>query len=384
MSQHRRILIIAGEASGDRLAARVLHEAAAIAVDRSLTLDIYGIGGALCKAEGMHCYYDSKEMSVVGFQEVAKRYRFFKRVFNEMVALFDDPATRPDVLLLVDYPGFNIRLAAEAKKRKINVIYYVSPQVWAWKPSRVQKIVASVDRMLVIFPFEKEIYTNAGLDRTSFIGHPLVEIIDEEARQFLSREAFARKHDLDASKQWLPVFPGSRKEEVRRHLAIMVEAACELQAAQDLLPVVVESASLEPGIYEHLPSSVKRFRSSSDIHQLLHYSNVGILKSGTTTLEAALCGLPGVICYRTSWLTYWMAKSLIKLKYIGLANIVLGKKLYPELIQAEMTPAAIVRAITDVLVNESSFRADLAHIRSLLQSDEQSPSKKAAEFLLTT
>jgi lipid-A-disaccharide synthase len=369
-----RILLIAAEASADRLAARVISEAKKLGA-----MEFIGIGGDKCKAVGMTCYYTPAEMSVVGFFEVAKRYSFFRRVFEEMVARLDDPKTRPDKILLVDYPGFNIRFAAEAKKRNIEVIYFVSPQVWAWKPSRVEKIVASVSRMLVIFPFEVDIYKKAGLAQTEFVGHPLVEIIDEEKKTYISREAFANKYRLNPTQGWLLVFAGSRNEEVRRHLDIMCKAAGIVAAKLNLQPIVVESPIVTESLYTTAPKSFSHFRNAEDTHQLMNYAQLGILKSGTTTLEAALAGLPGVICYKTSWPTYWMARMLVTLNYIGLANIVLGKQLYPELLQSAMTPSAIADEL--MKIDQKQFKAELASVRSMLESEGSSPSKNVAQYL---
>src|SRR5579862_5496852 len=153
-----KILTIAGEASGDRLAGRALANARKIAASMGNTLDLYGIGGAACKNAGMDCMYTPEQMSVVGFFEVARRYNFFRKVFKHIVSFLDSPALKPDILFLIDYPGFNIKLAKEARKRGIRVVFYVSPQVWAWKASRIKEIAASVDEMIVIFPFEEELY----------------------------------------------------------------------------------------------------------------------------------------------------------------------------------------------------------------------------------
>ncbi|MBS1902631.1 MAG: lipid-A-disaccharide synthase [Bacteroidetes bacterium] len=378
----RKVMIIAGETSGDRLAARAIREANEQAARTGRDVKFFGIGGDRCKAEGMQCDYDTTQMSVVGFLEVAKRYGFFRSVFATMVSRLDDPATRPDVILLVDYPGFNIRFAAEAKKRGIEVIYYVSPQVWAWKPKRVRKIVASVNRMLVIFPFEQNIYTNAGLAATEFVGHPLIEILDEERRSFVSREEFARTHSLDASKRWLLLFPGSRSEEVRRHLPIMAEAARLFATDAAVETIVVESANIDPSAYSSAGNGVVHFRSPNDVHQLMTHGYHGILKSGTTTLEAAIAGLPGVICYRTSWLTYFMARALVKLNYIGLANIVLGKMLYPEVLQHAMTPLKLAETLRSIDAGRDAFVQELSSFRAKLASDRSAPSLRVAQYLL--
>lgn len=375
-----KILVIAGEASGDRLAARALFRLKEVAASRGKSAELFGIGGRECKDLGMNCLYTTDQMSVVGFLEVAKRYPFFRRVLKNIVSLLD--SKRPDVIFLVDYPGFNLRVAKEAHKRGIRVVFYVSPQVWAWKASRIKDIVASVDDMLVIFPFEVDIYQHAGLTNTCFVGHPLLEIIEQERSSYSTREEFAAKFELDATKEWLLAFPGSRTEEVARHLEVMNTAAKDFCLKKNWQAIIVQSASVPT---EHYGGSddpiVKTFRSPEDIHQLMHHAQLGILKSGTTTLEAALMALPGVICYKTSGLTYMIAKRMITLKFIGLANIVLGKKLYPELIQSEFTSERITERLQFVYDHRKTFTEDLKEVWNILRAPNESPSKRVAEIL---
>ncbi|HEY3873905.1 MAG TPA: lipid-A-disaccharide synthase, partial [Candidatus Kapabacteria bacterium] len=215
----RSILLIAGEASGDRIASRAVRAAKRLARERNKAISFFGIGGDECVAEGVECLHTAKEMSVVGFVEVARRFRFFRRVFREMVRELDE--RKPDAVLLIDYPGFNIRFAREAKKRGIRVIYYVSPQVWAWHRSRIDELKEVVSQMLVIFPFEEKLYRDAGMVHAYFVGHPLVERIEEEKDGWGDRASFAAAHGLNAEKDWLLVFSGSRTEEVRRLLPAM-------------------------------------------------------------------------------------------------------------------------------------------------------------------
>jgi lipid-A-disaccharide synthase len=375
-----RILAVAGEASGDRLAARALKNAKEIANSKDLSLDIYGIGGNQCKEIGMDCVYSVEEMSVVGFFEVARRYNFFRKVFKNIVSFLDSSALKPDILFLIDYPGFNLRLAREAHKRGIRVVFYVSPQVWAWKASRVKDIVATVDDMIVIFPFEVDIYKKAGLANTHFVGHPLLEIITEEKKFFSSREAFAQRMSLDGDTNWLLIFPGSRNEEVAKHLDTMISAAAKFCSDKNWQPIVVESESVSHRIYEN--ANVQQFRSAKDIHELMFHSQLGILKSGTTTLEAALMGLPGVICYKTSAVTYQIAKRMITLPFIGLANIVLGKKLYPELLQSEFSVERITESLEFVNNEKDLFIAQLKEAWKILEAPSDSPSNRVAEILL--
>ena len=384
MGHSIKILVVAGEASGDRLAARALDHAIAIAKSKGNSLELFGIGGRESAKLGMNCLYSTDQMSVVGFLEVAKRYRFLKRVLKNIILLLDSKERRPDILFLIDYPGFNLRLAKEARKRGIRVVFYVSPQIWAWKASRKDNIISSVDDMLVIFPFEVDIYKKVGLKNTYFVGHPLLEIIEQEKTLFSLREVFAAKFGLNSRENWLLVFPGSRKEEVINHLEVMAKAATDFCSGKNWQPVIVQSESVPVENYGKITdSSIKHFRSPNNIHQLMFHAQLGILKSGTTTLEAALMKLPGVICYKTSRLTYMIAKRMITLKFIGLANIVLGKQLYPELIQTEFTSERIRQSLEFVYGQRNVFTDQLNEIWNILRAPNDSPSKRVAEILVS-
>lgn len=375
----KKILIIAGEASGDRLAAHALRISQGIASEHNTALDIYGIGGSECASLGAKLYYTDKDVSVIGFAEVVKRYLFFRNVFRKMVSLLDDPYTKPDVVFLVDYPGFNLRFAKEAKKRDIKVIYYVSPQVWAWKEGRIKSIIENTDELLVIFPFEEKLYKEKGHHDVKFVGHPLLELIEEEEKSFVGKEVFAKKYGLDPSKDWLLIFPGSRKEEVSRHLAIMTDAAENFDSKNTYEKIIVRAE----GITIAESNDFKVFSGDSkQIHELMSYGSLGILKSGTTTLEAGLMCLPGVICYKTSSITYLIAKNLIKLPYIGLINIVLGKQLYQELIQHDFTAESIADGLHSVLGNKETFTEELCNLRSLLHPPSGSTARRVANELL--
>jgi lipid-A-disaccharide synthase len=377
----RKIMLIAGEASGDRIASRAVRAAKYLAHDRNEAVSFFGIGGDECAAEGVECLHTAKEMSVVGFVEVARRFSFFRSVLMEMTRALDE--RRPDALLLIDYPGFNIRLAREAKKRGIRVIYYVSPQVWAWHKSRIHELKRVVDEMLVIFPFEEKLYRDAGMKNAHFVGHPLVERIDEERERWGDRASFATKYALDTERKWLLVFSGSRTEEVRRLLPIMSEAAMQFGAKYNIQPILVESPSIDPTHYDrYLQTTIARFRASDASHELMHHSELGILKSGTTTLEAALLGLPGVICYRTHPLSYAIGKRVVKLPYIGLANIALGVKLYPELLQHEVTVSNITNELEFLLEKQDQFKRSLAGLADSLRGTGSGPSLRVAEAVL--
>jgi lipid-A-disaccharide synthase len=379
----RSILLIAGEASGDRIASRAIRAVKRLAHDREEEISFFGIAGDECAAEGMECLHTAREMSVVGFVEVVRRFRFFRRVLLEMTRALDE--RKPDAIFLIDYPGFNIRLAREAKRRGVRVIYYVSPQVWAWHKSRIHELKRVVDEMLVIFPFEEKLYLDAGMKNAQFVGHPLVERIDEERERWRDRAAFASAHGLDSKKEWLLVFSGSRTEEVRRLLPMMAEAAMDFGAKHNMLPILVESPSIDSAHYDtYLRTPLTRFRDSNATHELMAHSELGILKSGTTTLEAALLGLPGVICYRTHPLTFFIGKKLVKLPYIGLANIVLGKKLYPELLQQDVSASAISRELETIFAHRDEFKRALVGVADALRLPGAGPSQRVAEILLAS
>ncbi len=382
MSMHK-IMLIAGEASGDRIAASAIRATRALAEERGNSVSFFGIGGDECAAEGVECYHTAREMSVVGIVEVARRFSFFKNVLRDMASLLD--TRRPDTLLLIDYPGFNIRLAREAKKRGIRVVYYVSPQVWAWHASRIKELKEVVSEMLVIFPFEEKIYRDAGLASTHFVGHPLVERIDAERERWGSKVEFAARHGLDASREWLLVFPGSRSEEVRRLLPAMTAAATQFAKQHGMQAIVVESPSIDASAFAGNDAAIiTRFRDSNATHELMHHAQLGILKSGTTTLEAALIALPGIICYKTHPLTFAIGKRLVKLKFIGLANIVLGRKLYPELLQTDVNPTTMCSELEGVLRGYDAFRQSLEGLAATLRQSGASPSRRVADILLAS
>lgn len=376
-------MVIAGEASGDRIAARAMHEVHRLCEKNGGKVDIYGIGGDECIKEGMDCYYTAREMSVVGFVEVAKRARFFKRVLAHMQSLLKHQDTRPDVLVLIDYPGFNVRLARTAKSLGIRVVYYVSPQVWAWHGERVQELKEIVDEMLVIFPFEQDIYRKAGLANAHFIGHPLCEIVREESAHFGSKDDFASRFQLDPAKPWLVVFAGSRKDEVKRLLPVLSTAADTLASQHGFQPILVKAGTISDEQYDtYGGKSLVPFRHPASAHELMHHASLGILKSGTTTLEAALLQLPGVICYKTHPLTFAIGKRLVKLPHIGLANIVIGEKVYPELLQSECTPERVIDECLKVLGDRERFRLKTQGLVERLLPSRVSPSRRAAESIL--
>jgi lipid-A-disaccharide synthase len=338
----KSLLVIAGELSGDMHAAGVVRELKARAPD----LQVWGIGGDDLRAAGMDIVVEARDMAVLGLWEVLKRYGFLRGVFHRLVRLARE--RKPDAVLLIDYPGFNLRFAAEMKKLGIKVIYYVCPQVWAWHRSRIPKMARILDRLLVIFPFEVDVFAGTGL-RVDYVGHPLVD----EARRERAAETGP---DLPwRGPRRLAILPGSRRQEIERILPAMIQAAGILQRRDPELSVVVAAASTEmatqirgrllgvtgrPLALEVVVGSTRR---------ILREATAALVKSGTSTIEAALMGCPMVVVYRTAGLTYWLGKRLVKVPYLGMANLIAGREAFRELLQDAATPEALAVAVGPLL-----------------------------------
>ena len=338
----KSLLVIAGELSGDMHAAGVVRELKARAPD----LQVWGIGGDDLRAAGMDIVVEARDMAVLGLWEVLKRYGFLRGVFHRLVRLARE--RKPDAVLLIDYPGFNLRFAAEMKKLGIKVIYYVCPQVWAWHRSRIPKMARILDRLLVIFPFEVDVFAGTGL-RVDYVGHPLVD----EARRERAAETGP---DLPwRGPRRLAILPGSRRQEIERILPAMIQAAGILQRRDPELSVVVAAASPEmatqirgrllgvtgrPLALEVVVGSTRR---------ILREATAALVKSGTSTIEAALMGCPMVVVYRTAGLTYWLGKRLVKVPYLGMANLIAGREAFRELLQDAATPEALAVAVGPLL-----------------------------------
>ncbi|MBI5483906.1 MAG: lipid-A-disaccharide synthase [Deltaproteobacteria bacterium] len=348
-SQHR-IMIVAGEASGDIYGADLVRETLRL----KPAISFFGIGGERMRETGVQTLVDSAEMAVVGLVEVIKHFSVIKSAFYKLSDILrSDP---PDLLVLIDYPGFNLRLAKVAKKHGIKVLYYISPQIWAWRQGRVKKIARLVDHMAVILPFEAPFYEQAGVP-VSFVGHPMLDMV----KAGISRDEAAADFGLDPMRKIIGLFPGSRRSEIERLLPVIVASALllkqefpELQFVlplastlrkDDILPLF-NAAGLDITIIE------------GRIHDLIRACDAVISVSGTVTLEIALVGTPMVIIYKLSPLTYQLAKRLVKVPNIGLCNIVAGETAVRELIQDQANPAEIAGEIAAIL-NDPTYQAEI-------------------------
>ncbi len=333
MSKPRRVMVIAGEASGEARAARLVEELR----QRHPHTSFFGIGGARMRDAGVDTLIDCREMAVLGLIEVLRHYRRIKGVLERMHELLR--RERPDLLILVDYSGFNLRLAPTAKELGIPVMYYISPQVWAWRQKRIYKIREVVDQMVVVFPFEVELYEKAGVP-VRYVGHPLLD----EVHSDLDRDGAQREFGLDPTRPSIGLFPGSRRNELQRLLPTLLDAAELIHAArpevQFLLPQAstldrTEIDSLLNG--RSLPLTVVENR----FYDVTRACDAIATASGTATLEVALMEVPLVVVYRISGLSYRIMRRLIKLKHIAMCNIVAGEEVAKELLQDEATAERI-------------------------------------------
>lgn len=357
----RRIMIVAGEASGDIYGADLAREAFRLDPD----LHFFGIGGARMREADVETLVDSADMAVVGLVEVLKHFDVISDAFLKLKKiLLNNP---PDLLVLIDYPGFNLRLAKIAKKSGVRVLYYISPQIWAWRQGRVKKIARLVDHMAVILPFEAPFYEKAGVP-VSFVGHPMTDMVSVS----MNRAEAAASFGLDPDRKIVGLFPGSRRNEIDRLLPVIVAAAAKLKQRFPQIQFVLPLASTLNSdiITPQLTAAGLEVTITRDrIHDLIRACTAVISVSGTVTLEVALVGTPMVIIYKLSPLTYQLAKRLIKVPNIGLCNIVAGETVVRELIQDEANAENISAEIGSILSDtayEKSISAKLAEIRSRL------------------
>ena len=349
----RRVMIVAGEASGDRYGAGLIEAL----VRRMPGVTFTGIGGPLMRAAGLDSLVPAERIAVMGFFEVVSSLPRIRAAFDLCVK---ELKNRPDLVVLIDYPGFNLRLARQAKRAGIPVIYFVSPQVWAWKPGRVRAIAANVSRMLVIFPFEEAWYRERGVEAT-FVGHPLVEILKRSGPR-LSRDEAAVRFGADPKRRIVGLLPGSRVKEARRNLPPILGAARLLAekngGLQFLMPV---ASTLNVQVLADLVDLPGVIFTRDDFYEAVNLCDIAIVASGTATMEVGLLEVPMVIVYRLNPLTYAIARRMTKLTTFGMINLVAGSRIVPELIQGACTPDRIAaeagRLLTDRVLHERTRRA---------------------------
>lgn len=356
-----RILIVAGESSGDLHAAGVVAELRRRAPD----LTIEGIGGDRMRQAGVRLHAHADDLAVVGLVEVAARLPAIWRAYRSMIRCLRDQ--RPDLMILVDFPDFNLRLARRACRLGIPVVYFISPQIWAWRAGRIRSIAKYVRRLLVIFPFEESYYRERGVEAL-YVGYPLLDRLTCSP----SMDEARRRLELVGAAPVLGLLPGSRVGELMRHLPILLRSAKQLMTERPDLRVVIAAADGLPldliGSYlnrEGISARVVQGRT----YEVMAASDVILVASGTATLEAAIIGTPMVIVYRLAFLSWLLGRLLIRVPYIGMVNLVAGKKVAPELIQFHATPERIADEARRLLLSAESrcrMRAELRQIRDRL------------------
>lgn len=361
-----RYYIIAGEASGD------LHGSNLIRALRQQdpSADVRAWGGDKMEAAGATLVKHYRDLAFMGFVEVIKHLRTIFR--NIDFCKKDMLAWKPDVLVLIDYPGFNLRIATWAKAQGIRVVYYISPQVWAWKEGRVKQIKASVDKMLVILPFEVGFYRKWNYDVT-YVGHPLIEVIRQEREEVPVVPVSERPV--------IALLPGSRAQEIRLKLPVMLSVVNDFPQYQ----FIVAGAPSQPdALYEELIGDANVLLVRNQTYNLLKQAKAALVTSGTATLETALFGIPQVVCYKGNPVSYWLAKKLVKVKYISLVNLIMDKEVIRELIQNDLNYGLLRTALGDIL--EGSKREQIIHDYQqlwILLGNKPASAEAAREILVT-
>ena len=402
------IFISAGEASGEHygalLATALRRQLAAV----DLPVNFTGMGGPRMAAAGVECVVRAEDMAVMGFTEVVRHLPRIYREFRKLKRAIR--ARRPSVAILIDFPEIHLRLAREFHRLGIPVIYFVSPQLWAWKQHRIRLVRQFVKRMLVIFPFEEAFYRERGV-QADFVGHPLADL----PLPFITREQFAAENNLDPTRTWIGLLPGSRLREIEAHLPAMLSAARALappapyipspasnpaspaQPYEFLLPLAptldsAQRASVQRLVDDHASNLTIRLISdlgaegavsptAGDARAALFHASASIVASGTATVEAALIGNPFVVVYRVSPLTYAIARRLVKVPHVAMVNLIAGKRVVPELIQHDFTPANIVQHLSPLLPDgpaRESMMMELAAIREALHAHAANRSGQSA------
>ena len=338
------IMVLAGEASGDEYAARVVIALKA----RWPRSRFFGIGGARMKAQGVELLADLDGLAVMGVAEVIPRLPFLRRLTRRLISLLDSGDI--DLVIPVDYAGFNLRIAKAARRRELPVLYYIAPKIWAWGAHRARKLAAYTNRLALILPFEAEALVRAGANVT-FVGHPLLETPAPEP----DRQAFCLRWRLDPQRPILALLPGSRHQELRRHLPVFLEAGRLVEErSREVQLVVARASSISPSTFRALTVPVV-----DDARSLLAHSAAALVKSGTSTLEAALEGTPFVTVYRTHPVTFAVARRLLRVDRIALPNLIAGRDVVPEVLQSHATPERLADLLLSLLEPDCPERAEM-------------------------
>ena len=367
------LLIVAGENSGENYGASLVHEFKKI----QPSLSFFGIGGKRMAEEGVQILFSTEELAVVGGIEILSELPRIKKIFNRITK--EIKSRKPKAAVLIDSPDFNLRLAKKLKKINIPVLYYISPTVWAWRKGRLKTIKKTVDKMLLIFPFEEAIYREKGIE-ASYVGHPL----KERVKISLSKEEFFKKYELDSQKKLITLLPGSRKSELKYHLPVLMRAVEQIKKDYKAQFVLVLAESLDKDfVLRSISPSFEDFKIlTKDGYEAMAFSDVVLSACGTANLEAALLEAPLISFYRISPLTYFLGVKLVKIKSYSIVNILAGKKIIPELIERRFTARNIFEEVKKIFEENDlrqEMKANFKRLKALL--GEERASQNAAREL---
>jgi lipid-A-disaccharide synthase len=333
-TRKKNIFILAGEESGDIHGSILVKEM----LKMSPEIKFFGHGGDKMKAAGVEIIEHISSLSMVGFTEVIRHLPRMFNLMNETVNTIK--SLRPDRVILIDYPGFNLRLAKKINKLNIPVTYFILPQVWAWKEKRAELIKRYIDQAISIIPFEKKWFNNHGIN-IDFVGHPFVDVL----KPSITKKEYFLKHSLDINKPLLTLLPGSRQQEIDRHWPLFIDVINKLY---EIFPNIQFIVGKAPDVV--IPAYPEFVHIEKDAPRLtVNYGDAGLIASGTATLEAAVLGLPTVVCYKSSSITYLIGKRLAKVKYLSLVNLIANRQVVPEFIQDNMTAEKLIKALIPLL-----------------------------------
>jgi len=380
------IFISAGEASGEQYGALLATALSQKSTAKGQRAELIGMGGPRMEAAGVERVVRSEDMAVMGFTEVVRHLPRIYREFQKLKRAIRE--RRPDVAVLIDFPEIHFRLAKEFHRLGVPVIYFVSPQLWAWKQHRIRLVQKYVRRMLVIFPFEEPFYRERGVE-AEFVGHPLAEL----PLPTISREQFAAQNRLDPAKTWIGLLPGSRLPEIEEHLPRILEAAWGLSAPGSLsagpsekyefvIPLASTLSAEQQAVVLQLTEDHGGglpVRLVSDARAALFHARASVVASGTATVEAALIGNPFVVVYRVSPVTYAIARRVVKVPHVAMANLIAGKRVVPELIQRDFTPANIIEQLKRLLPDGPDRESITLELRAIREALRVHPANGMAE-----
>lgn len=378
-----RLLISAGEASGEMYGAQLMD-----ALRRhDPGLEFMGVGGERMRAAGCRTVVDARDIAVVGLGEVVSHLPRIWREFRRLIRHIDQQ--RPDAAVVIDFPDWNLRLARELRRRDIPVVYYVSPQLWAWRPGRIQSVRRYIRKMLVIFPFEEQWYGRRGVD-AEFVGHPLADVCPPTER----REGFARQHRLDPAKTWIALLPGSRRKEFALNIPEVLDAGRLLASTPDrqpryefILPVAstLDASWVKGQLIRYTQQAALPVTVTGDARASLAHARAAVVASGTATVEAAVAGTPFVMVYRVSRLTWLLGRRLVKVPHFAMVNLIAGREIVPELVQSNFTAENVVTKLRTIIPEgpaRTQMLAGLADVRQKLRAGSNRPAAERAAYAI--